>query len=139
MAGKVDLKTAARRVEQLHISMGQRMPSGLTVVAESIMTDVKSSRPGRGVPRDTGALAASGRVSRPRVSKGKITVRLGFGGAAAPYALYQHEMMSLRHTLGEARYLVRGVERFQTQGFKAATTALREVARAAIHAAAKKR
>jgi hypothetical protein len=83
--------------------------SGLRVVGETIMTDVKASRSGAGVPRDTGALAASGRVSGPSASG---AVDLTFGGAAAPYALRQHEELSYRHPVGEARYLVRGVERF---------------------------
>lgn len=39
-----------------------------------------------------GALRASGHVKLPEVEPGGITVELGFGGAAAPYAVYVHEI-----------------------------------------------
>ena len=42
-------------------------------------------------PLDTGALRASGMAHPPEVSGTKVTVRLTFGGAAAPYALFVHE------------------------------------------------
>ena len=102
------LAQLARKIEVLAIAAGESNVSGLRVIGETIMTDVKASRPGEGVPRDTGELAGSGRVEGPDAG----VVRLTFGGAAAPYALRQHEELGYRHTLGEARYLVRGLERW---------------------------
>lgn len=43
------------------------------------------------VPRDTGVLAGSGTVGFPDVRGSRITVQLGYGGAASAYALYIHE------------------------------------------------
>jgi len=80
---------------------------------EQIMTDIKDTRPGRGVPRKDGILAGSGRVEGPDAAG---LVSLTFGGAAAAYALRQHEDLTLRHKLGEARYLTRGIERWVAKG-----------------------
>lgn len=85
----------------------------LRAIGEEIMTDVKSSRPGHGVPVDKGALRASGRVEG--TGTGALStqrVSLSFGGSSAPYALIQHETLHYHHTVGEARYLVRGLERW---------------------------
>jgi hypothetical protein len=90
----------------------------LRVAGEEIMTDVKASRPGRGVPVRTGALRSTGRVEGPTGEK-KPVVTLSFGGAAAPYALDQHENLDYHHEVGEARYLVRGVERYAFNGSQA--------------------
>lgn len=108
---------------------GTNMGSGLRVAGEEIMTDVKASRSGAGVPVDENVLRPSGRVEGPV----RNTVELSFGGASAPYALKQHEDVTFRHTVGEARYLVRGAERFsQTDG---PTRALEQMADEAISAA----
>ena len=100
-------------IEALARSAGDEMVNGTLVAAEMILTDVKQSRPGRGVPVDLGPLNQSGRVTPggPRTP-----VKIVFGGAATPYALYQHERTDLRHRVGEARYIVRGVERFVAEG-----------------------
>ena len=106
-------KAMTRKMEAMIRESGDAMGSGVVVSGETIMTDVKVSRSGAGVPKDKGILAASGRV-------GGLTkdgaVHLRFGGSAAPYALRQHEEMDWAHKLGEARYLVRGVERFVADG-----------------------
>jgi hypothetical protein len=120
-------RDAARTIERLAKAQGQtlRQGAGLRVIGEEIMTDVKASRPGRGVPVDTGALRSTGRVTGPANG----VVRLSFGGTAAPYAIIQHEVLHFHHTVGEARYLVRGVERWTPNG-SAAMQALREQAQA---------
>jgi hypothetical protein len=131
-----DFGTIARRIEAVGREVGHEMGSGLRVIGEAIMTDVKASRAGRGVPVDTGALRASGRVTGP-TGLGEPRVRLSFGGASAPYALRQHEDLTLRHKVGEARYLVRGVERFQADGFDQVESALRANAREGLERAAR--
>jgi hypothetical protein len=44
------------------------------------------------VPVDTGALRSSGRVEEPVYSGGQVVIAIKYGGAAAPYALYVHEV-----------------------------------------------
>jgi hypothetical protein len=44
------------------------------------------------VPVATGNLRASGRVERPVTGKGRASVEITYGGAAAPYALIVHEV-----------------------------------------------
>lgn len=82
-------------------------------LAESIVRDVKESRPGSGVPRDTGALANSGVADGP---DGAGVSRVTFGGPSAPYALIVHEILDTRHDTGESRYLIRGVDRAEASG-----------------------
>lgn len=99
-------------LEAMEDASDEAMAATLRTEGEAIMTDVKASRPGKGVPRDTGALASSGEVKGPDMaSPGEPEVKLTFGGPAAPYALAQHERLDYSHTVGEARYLVRGYRR----------------------------
>jgi hypothetical protein len=111
--------------EQLRKHVG---PQGLRLIGEEIMTDIKASSPGHGVPVDTGTLRSTGQVTQ--VSP--LTILLSFGGPAAPYALIQHEETTFEHKVGEARYLVRGVERWRPGG-SAAMEALKANAAAALN------
>lgn len=117
---------AALRIERYRRSMGRTFASGMRQIGEEIMTDAKVSRPGRGVPRDTGALAGSGQVAGPRPDK---SVLLSFGDQATEYALVQHERLDFHHKVGEARYLVRAVDRWTPAG-SSARRALKEQAQA---------
>ena len=110
---KASFNRAAKRIEKLDTRMKKRqVPSGLRLIGEEIMLDVKAARPGAGVPVDTGVLRSTGRVEGPANDE----VTLSFGGAAASYALEQHENLEIRHRIGEARYLVRGIQRWQRDG-----------------------
>lgn len=58
------------------------------------------------VPVDLGVLRDSGYVAMPQYDGQGVTVEIGFGGAAADYAVVQHEDVSLHHPNGgEAKYL----------------------------------
>lgn len=87
--------------------------SSIRMFAEEILTDVKDSRPGHGVPVDTGALRGTGQVKSEGKKHPKVSI--AFGGPAAPYALVQHEVLKFHHTVGESRYLVRGLERWRPE------------------------
>lgn len=126
---------AARRIASAGRKLNKIGGSGVRLIGEEIMTDIKASRPGRGVPRDTGKLASTGRVEGPDRRK---TVTLSFGGDAAPYALIQHEAVHFHHKLGEARYLVRGMERWRPSG-SPAMQALAENMQAGLDAVAERR
>jgi hypothetical protein len=118
---------AARRVASASRDLSRTFGVSLRAIGEEIMTDVKSSRAGHGVPVDTGALRSTGLVEGPEVTS-TPRVTLSFGGPAAPYALAQHERLDYQHRVGEPRYLVRGLERWKATG-SAAMTALRAQAR----------
>ena len=109
-----EFRRASTKLRLLAGNLDKKTPAAMRLIGEEIMLDVKSSRPGAGVPVDEGTLRSSGRVD----ATGKL-ITLSFGGAAAPYALVQHEDTSLQHTVGEARYLVRGVERWRPNGVSA--------------------
>lgn len=124
-------REAARRIRAFQRRFAGSAGQAARIVGEEIMTDVKASRPGHGVPVDTGVLRSTGRVEGPGRAE---RVVLSFGGAAAPYALVQHERLDLHHEVGEARYLVRGLERWRPGG-SAALKALEDMAEEAVRRA----
>lgn len=54
------------------------------------------------VPVATGNLRASGKVDPPKTSDGVTVVDVNYGGAAAPYAIYVHEIPDYRHAPGKS-------------------------------------
>lgn len=85
-------------------AFGDRAPRELARAlhreAERIMRTSKQE-----VPVDTGALRDSGYVEPATITAAGVEVILGYGGAAIPYALRQHEELSYAHTVGKAKYL----------------------------------
>lgn len=94
------LERFARSLQAYERDERQRAARALYREGERIMTEAKKR-----TPVDTGALRASGLVLRPDVVGAVISVTMGFGGAAAPYALVVHENLQARHTVGQAKYL----------------------------------
>jgi hypothetical protein len=60
------------------------LAAGMFVLAEQVLTESKDL-----VPVDVGTLKASGYVEAPRVTPDRVTVRIGYGGAAHAYAWNQ--------------------------------------------------
>jgi hypothetical protein len=57
-------------------------------------------------PVDTGALRRSAFITQPeQEADGAITMRMGFGGPAAPYAVFVHEDLNALHPIGQAKFL----------------------------------
>lgn len=110
------IKESVRKIEALSREGAEQLVSGLLVIGETIATDVRASRPGAGVPVDEGGLRASIRVLGPSKRGILDLVQLVAGGSAVRYALRQHEELQYRHTVGEARYFVRGFERWASGG-----------------------
>jgi hypothetical protein len=61
-------------------------------VANEVMAEAK-----RRTPVETGSLRSSGHVSSPMQLVDGWSVKLAFGGAAAPYAIYVHEDLDVHH------------------------------------------
>jgi len=89
------------------------MQAAIYIEAEEIMTAAKKQ-----TPVDHGNLRASGHVQIPSVSEtGSVRVEIGFGGPAGSgnvgdsnkedvgYAVYVHENLTARHTVGNAKFL----------------------------------
>lgn len=70
--------------------------------AEAIMTASKTYF----VPVDTGTLRNSGTVLPPNVANDTVTVKLGYGGASAPYAAIVHEYPK-SYGQGKNKYLAK--------------------------------
>lgn len=130
-----NFRRAARKVAYAARKVGKETGGpGIRLIGEEIMLDVKASRAGHGVPVKRGILRSTGRVEGPDA---KQNVELSFGGPAAPYAVIQHETLHYHHRVGEARYLVRGMERWEPGG-SVAWEALRRSADAALKRVAKR-
>lgn len=56
-------------------------------------------------PVDYGTLKGSGLVDQPKINADSIIVEVGFGGAAAHYAIYVHEDLDAKHEVGQAKFL----------------------------------
>lgn len=97
------LNNVVRRLELLTRTLPPRLAVTLYQRVEAVMTLSK----GQFVPVDEGFLRNSGYVDQPIVTPGRISVTLGYGGASAPYARYQHENLDLKHTVGGPKYLER--------------------------------
>lgn len=57
------------------------------------------------VPVDTGNLRDSGTVQLPKQEGSAIVQELGYGGTAAPYAVFVHENTVVFHKVGMAKFL----------------------------------
>lgn len=84
--------------------LGKDAPNALAKAlfkeGEQIMAKSK-----RLVPVDTGALRASGHVQPPVIVGKKVSVTLGYGGAAAPYAVFVHEKPARHNPPTQWKYL----------------------------------
>lgn len=90
----MDLAEAARR-------MREGLIEGLGIEGDDVLAEADAL-----VPIEEGTLSRSGVV---RVDEGDLSVSIGYGsGPAAPYAVVQHEDLSLRHDDGRSgKYLER--------------------------------
>ena len=73
-------------IKNLTGDIQHELAAALYQEAQELITEAKQE-----VPVDLGTLRASGYVEPPITEGTKITVQCGFGGPAAPYALYVHE------------------------------------------------
>lgn len=114
-----------RRLQRLADRMPQAAGTALKEEAENLMTDIKAAPD---FPVQYGTLRASGFVDKPKITGSGATVDIGFGGAAAPYALFVHE--GTRH-MAARKYLERPVLAAQPQFPEKIARRLRSVINAA--------
>lgn len=95
-----DLRELGPRVARV---AGERLATEAEV---NVMTPSKER-----CPVDTGTLRSTGHVDKPEISAEGIKVTVGYGGPAAPYALYVHERLEtklgneIHHPVGGAKFL----------------------------------
>jgi hypothetical protein len=96
------LREALRVIRDLPDGALKAAARGLFVEGERVMTLSKRDF----VPVDLGTLRASGHVQPPAVQGSRVSVTLGYGGAASAYAVVQHERLDFNHPRGgQAKYL----------------------------------
>ena len=103
MTVKIDIIGQDKVTERLRRLGGDStrvLSAALYQEGEGLIAEAKQE-----TPVDTGALRASGFVAQPAVEGSKVTVQVGFGGQAAPYAVYVHEDLSKHHPVGNAKFL----------------------------------
>ncbi|CAB4190564.1 hypothetical protein UFOVP1196_71 [uncultured Caudovirales phage] len=96
--------TGVEQLKQKLARLAKKIPletaSALYMEAQVEMTEAK-----RRTPREFGPLRASGFVTLPTISGRNISVTLAFGGVAAGYAVYVHEIVGLNHPIGQDHFL----------------------------------
>jgi len=95
------LDKVVNNIKNLTGDIQQNLVGILYQEGEGLISEAKEE-----VPVDTGALRASGYVRWPEYQGNTVTVQVGFGGAAAPYALIVHENLEAHHNPPtKAKYL----------------------------------
>ena len=89
MKGGIELKGMKKLIE-----ITERVDGGEQILAQAMFAEATTilNESKKIVPVATGNLRASGRVERPVTGKGRASVEITYGGAAAPYALIVHEV-----------------------------------------------
>lgn len=102
----------SRKLDLFARAMRAPTRDALHRIAGEILDDVSASRPGHGVPvaaERGGPLRDSGAVIQVSDTRAMVT----FGNSEVDYALDVHEDLDDFHEIGEARYLTRGLDRWQ--------------------------
>ena len=89
MKSGIELKGMKKLIE-----ITERVDGGEQILAQAMFAEATTilNESKKIVPVATGNLRASGRVERPVTGKGRASVEITYGGAAAPYALIVHEV-----------------------------------------------
>lgn len=90
----------SKKLERMAKKVPLEAARALYMEAQVEMTEAKKR-----TPVEFGPLRASGFVSLPDVKGRLITVTLSFGGVAAGYAIYVHEIVGLNHPIGQDHFL----------------------------------
>jgi len=88
------------RLQSLGDTSTRALAAALYQEGEQLIAEAKQE-----TPVDTGALRASGHVQQPTINGRQVEVVAGFGGVAAPYAVYVHEDLTKHHPVGNAKFL----------------------------------
>lgn len=98
---EIDTKALTRKLQAIADATPRIAAKALFAEASIVMGESQTEY----VPVDTGVLKNSGFVGAPKIGPSSVEVELGYGGAAAAYAVVQHERLDYRHTVGQAKYL----------------------------------
>ena len=99
LTGTAELQRALTQAGPLALAA---FAQSAVVEQEKTMAEAKAQ-----TPVDLGTLRASGHVEPPKVGPANVSVTAGFGGGAADYAIYVHEIMTNHHPVGNAKFLER--------------------------------
>ena len=92
--------SAIEKLRRFSVEFPDKVGAALYLEAQIEMTESK-----RRVPVKTGILRSTGDVKQPVRKGNKVSVDLGYGGAAKAYAIPVHENLTAHHSVGQAKYL----------------------------------
>jgi hypothetical protein len=82
------LDALAKKLDNAAKTLDDAVGRAVYIFGEEVMTASKLV-----VPVKTGTLMNTGHVEPPRKEGDRVVVQMGYGGPAAPYALYVHEAL----------------------------------------------
>jgi hypothetical protein len=96
------LKVELLGMDKLQALMRRAGPQSVKVLGQALTEEAQLAfrESQQLVPRRTGVLAASGQIQPPQFDGERVTVTLGYGGAASSYALIVHENPNAQHQGG---------------------------------------
>ena len=97
---KITKNTIPAAMKAAGVEIDKRVERALRLIMEVKRTEVVKR-----TPKDTGALRSTIHVEGPERSGRKVTCSIVAGGPAAMYAIVQHEDLTLKHTIGQAKYI----------------------------------
>jgi hypothetical protein len=101
---RVDASDFIAKMELFHARAKEAAAMAVFEEATDIMEKPNGARDQ--APVDTSALRESGKVLEPVITGSSVSVTIGFGDSAIPYAHRQHEELEWRHPKhGKAKYL----------------------------------
>lgn len=101
LSGIADLTKKLRKLGASSGKVVQVAAVSLYGSCELIMTESKEVY----CPIHTGALKSTGHVELPLIEGNQVTVKMGYGGPAAPYAIFVHETDKNYHFGKQWKYL----------------------------------
>ncbi len=115
-------KATAQRIAAIGGRVESHIQGVMKAVAEARLTEMKTR-----TPVDKGPLRSSLHVTGPRRTAAGQEVGWAAGGPSAPYARVQHEDTSLRHTVGQAKFIESVVMEESTAMVSEIAAAIRKV------------
>ena len=96
----IDFDATSKQLAKMAKDNPKNAARALYETLEEDLPEVK-----RRTPVDKGNLRSTEHVTLPEIKPGEISASIVAGGPAAPYARSQHENLTYRHKVGQAKFI----------------------------------
>jgi hypothetical protein len=100
----IEVKVTKNTIPAGLLKAAKEVKENLATALETVM-ELKRTEVVRRTPADTGTLRSTVRLNGPTITTKAVSCSVVAGGARAPYAIVQHEDLTYRHTVGQAKYI----------------------------------